>query len=161
MMDLTNCGSQRDGDHLFICLHNFITYMRPDVGQQEAGSERTFFTYVVRNRILSESHKIKLSSHCYVTYRRVDFFFLRDSYEYTSFHHALVADHYKLALQILLLAQGSGGYTLQGEFSSTLVFERHQHPLTFYVQKVAETGYPAATSKKCMIMQLLLEMSDP
>lgn len=132
IQDLTNCGT-RDGDHLFICIHNFITVMRPDVCFKESGSERTFFTYIVRNRFINQAHKIKLSSHCFVTYWTVDFFFLWDAYEYTSFHHALVADHYKLALQILLLAHGNGSFKLPGEFTTDLSFERHQHPLTFYV----------------------------
>ena len=121
------------------CISNFIKYTKPDIYYQDKVSKRTFLSYIIRHKNLSQKSKIKIASICYLIYENVDFFFISDAYKYTPFHHALVMDHYKLALQIMLICKGhSSKFEIperltSGEDQGPIDF--YSHPLTFFLLK--------------------------
>lgn len=138
------------------CIQNFITHLQPNINFQESVTKRTFYTYLIWAKFLSQDEKLKITSLCFLIYSKIGFIFERDSYDYTPFHHALVMDHEKLALQMLMLADSQ---MFNIWYETKIPHEFHWHPLTFFIWKYSDKGFKEG-SKAYFILNLLLKLSE-
>lgn len=140
-------------------LENYILYMKPDINFKDQHTERNFYHYIVRDKVLNQKSKVCITSTCFKVYDGVEYLFSRDSYDYTPFHYAIVAGHYKLALQMLAYWASSKDFNLQYQTTMDETHEFHDHPLTFFIWKNAENGVKT-DSKREQVLKLLLKYSD-
>lgn len=141
------------------CIGNYILYMKPDINYKDEHTNRNFYNYIVRDKWISENMKVALTSVWIKVYEGIDHFFSKDIYGYTSFHYALVLNHYKIALQILLYCSKHSGFELSYQISMENTHEFHEHPLTFFIWKNSENGIKK-DSKREKVLKILLHYSD-
>lgn len=127
-------------DYVKMCLLNYILYMKPDIGYKDQYTNRNFYIWIIRDKFLSENSKISLTSACIKVYDSIDYFFSTDTYEYSAFHYALVLNHYKVALQILMYWGKIPNFELPFNLNMDGHHEMHDHPLTFFIWKNADSG---------------------
>ena len=133
--------------------------MKPDIGYKDQFTNRNFYIWIIRDKFLSENSKISLTSACLKVYDSIDYFFTTDTYEYSAFHYALVMNHYKVALQILMYWSKIPNFSLPHYLNMDGHHEMHDHPLTFFIWKNADLGIKEG-SKREKILKLLLKFSN-
>lgn len=69
------------------CITNYILYMKPDINFQDEHTKRNFYTYIIRDKNLTQRTKISLTMACLKIYTNIEYFFSQDSYSYTAFHY--------------------------------------------------------------------------
>lgn len=138
---------------------NYILYMKPSINFKDEHTNRNFYNYIIRDKQLSQTTKISLTTAWLKVYEGAEYFFSRDNYDYTAFHYWLVMGHYKVALQILMYWSNFKDFELPYHINMEEQHEFHDHPLTFFLWKNVEDGIKK-NSKREKVLKLLLKYTN-
>lgn len=133
--------------------------MKPDINFKDEHTNRNFYNYIIRDKLLTEKTKVALTSVWFKIYATIDYIFSKDIYDYTSFHYSLVMKHYKVALQIMMYWSKLQGFELPYYLNMEGYHEFHDHPLTFFIWKNADQGVKEG-SKREIVLKLLLKHTN-
>lgn len=135
---------------------NYILYIKPDINFKDEHTDRNFYSYIIRDKQLSQNTKVSLTMACLKVYDWIDYFFSKDIYGYTALHYCLLMEHYKVVIQILMYWAKTPGFQMPYYVNMEGQHEFHEHPLTFFLWKSADKGIKEG-SKRETVLRLLLK----